>query len=276
MKVFLTGGTGFIGSNLLKALIRAGHQVIALRRDEFPSSGFSHQHLQWRIGKLTDDWSADLLECSGFIHLAAYGVTGSFDCWDNAFNVNVIDSLRILRQAAAFGVRRFVIFGSCFEYGRAGDQYSEIPSSAPLIPTTAYAASKASASMAAVALAAEYNLELVVLRPFHVFGPGEIESRFWPSLCKAASLGLDFPMTQGEQVRDFQPVDQTCLQTLDWLGNPLNPGQPIVANLGTGRPKTLLEFAKEEWERLGATGSLLPGAFPYRKNEVMRYVPMLS
>ena len=46
-----------------------------------------------------------------------------------------------------------------------------------------------------------------------------------------------------------------------------------IANLGTGQPKSLREFAEEQWESHGAAGKLQIGLIPYRDNEIMRYVP---
>ena len=58
-----------------------------------------------------------------------------------------------------------------------------IPTDAPLEPTGPYHASKAAATMAALGLAVDRKLSLSVLRPFHVFGEGEEETRFWPAQC---------------------------------------------------------------------------------------------
>ena len=186
----------------------------------------------------------------------------------------MINSLQLWHRAEAAGIRRFLIVGSCFEYGRSGEHYDAIPVTAVLEPTTAYGASKAASSMAAIALAVEKRLQLILARPFHVYGEGQAFKSFWPSLVTAACSGQDFPMTRGEQIRDFQPVDQTAFQLLAWLQFPdLRPGQPKLVNLGTGKPRTLLNFAQQEWLRLKATGALQPGYLGYRENEVMRYVP---
>ena len=211
------------------------------------------------------------------IHLAANGVINGLNDWDECFNVNVRQSLTLWRNAADVGVRRFIICGSCFEYGRSGERYEFIPVDAPLEPTGAYAASKASATMAALALAVEYKLELAVARPFHVYGEGEAESRLWPDLQRAARAGKDFSMTSGEQVRDFIRVEDVasafvtqCTQT------DMTPGNPWIRNIGSGKPETVREFAERWWAHWEARGKLIVGAVPYRENEVMRYVPKIT
>ena len=274
MRIFLTGGTGFIGSHLLQLALIEGHEVLALRRPGAHCRIALVMEPQWLEGSLSDDWSGALARCDAFIHLAAYGVAAGAHDWEGCFQTNVIDSLQLWRQAAAAGIRRFLIVGSCFEYGRSGERYEEIPVTAPLEPTTAYGASKAAASVAALALAVEQQLNLVVARPFHVYGPGEAAGRFWPSLVEAATGGNELPMTMGDQIRDFQPVHQAAAQLLEWLQTShLQPGIPQVVNLGTGTPRSLLAFAQDEWSRLQAKTALRPGAIPHRPHEVLRYVP---
>jgi|688.fasta_scaffold42216_6 UDP-glucose 4-epimerase len=274
MKIFITGGTGFIGSHVLNQALAAGHEVVALRRPGAKPRILVQTNPIWLDGTLTDEFGSVLASCDALLHLAAYGVVGGSDDWERCFQVNLSDSLKLWTRAVDAGIRRFLIVGSCFEYGRSGERYDAIPATAPLEPTTAYGASKAAASVAAHALAVEQELQLVVARPFHVYGPGEASGRFWPSLVEAAKRGSDLAMTSGGQIRDFQPVDQAANQLLHWIQHVrLQPGMPRIANLGTGKPCSLLHFAKQEWSRLQSAGSLMPGSIPYRANEIMRYVP---
>ncbi len=85
-------------------------------------------------------------------------------------------------------------------------------------------------------------------------------------------------MSPGEQIRDFIPVESVAQAFLRVLDIPLDTrhSTPLVANIGTGKPQTLRAFAEHWWKHWGATGKLLPGALPYRPNEVMRYVPKVS
>lgn len=276
MNIFLTGGTGFIGSHFLAQALQAGHHVKAIRRAGRGARVPLSREPMWLDGALGADWSGPLDGCDALVHLAAVGVSPQKATWDELFQVNVLDSLRLWRQAADAGVKRFVICGSCMEYGRSGDRYPAIPPDAPLEPVTAYGAAKAASSMAALALAAERKLELLVSRPFSIFGEGQHEGNLWPSLRKAALGGADFPMTPGEQVRDFVPVEavaKTFLAALDRTD--LRAGIPRVENAGTGKPQTLRAFAEHWWRHWNARGNLRIGALPYRDNEVMRFVPQI-
>jgi UDP-glucose 4-epimerase len=231
----------------------------------------------WIQGSLSDNWASQLHECDALIHLAATGVNMQNLEWKKLFQVNVDQSLNLWLQAAETGVKRFIISGSCFEYGSAAARLEFIPPDAPLEPTGPYHASKAAATMAAIALAVDRRLELVLLRPFHVYGEGEAVPRFWPALRKAALAGEDFPMTLGEQVRVFTPVEQVAAAFVAAVTRTdIQPGKPMIENLASGQPQTLRDFAEHWWRVWGAKGRLLPGVVPYRANEIMRYVPLAT
>jgi len=276
MTVFLTGASGFIGRHVLQALLAGGHQVRALVRDPVRACFAHHPCLLVLPGEMNTVSSSDLAGCDALIHLAAHGVVNGMNDWEACFRVNVTDSLALWLRAADAGVKRFVICGSCFEYGRSAERYDFIPVDAPLEPTGAYHASKAAATMAAFGLAVDKNLELCVLRPFHVYGEGEAANRFWPSLRQAALSGEDFAMSSGLQVRDFVPVGQVAVEFVATVLAPaLVAGNPIIRNLGTGRQQSLLEFAAFCWSEFGAKGKIRAGVLPMRSNEVMRYVPLI-
>jgi len=277
MRIFLTGGTGFIGSHFIRHALHSGHKVIAMRRPGSVARINLTNQPDWHNGQMTDDFSKALKVCDAFVHLAANGVANGASDWEGCFAINLHQSLQLWLQAVAAGIRRFLIVGSCFEYGRSGERYEAIPVTAPLEPTSAYGASKAAATVAAHALAIEKQLSLVVARPFHIYGEGEDKSRFWPSLVTAAQQGKNLQMTAGEQIRDFQPVEQAVMQLLALLVGEYSPyGEPKLVNLGTGHHMTLRAFAEREWTYLKAKGAIITGSVPYRINEVMRYVPEVT
>lgn len=276
MKLFVTGGTGFLGSHFLAAACAAGHEVVALRR---PGSAVRaglapSASLRWVEGALDDfDFSA-LDGAHTLVHLAAAGVSPKPVSWPDAFRFNVEAPLILTEEAAKRGVSRFIIGGSIAEYGRAADRYDAIPPDAPLEPSGAYATSKAAASMAFLGLARDKSLSLAVLRASNLYGEGQHPSNFWMQLRSAALESRDLPLTLGEQQRDFLPVEQAAREFVRACAElRLEPGRPRVLHVASGRPTTLGAFAQSEWARLGAKGRLLLGALPYRPHEAMRAVP---
>lgn len=278
MLLFVTGGTGFIGSHFINQAHAAGHRMVALRHrpESLPRVPLEREPT-W-IDRPMDQLTADdFRDCGALVHLAAHSANVPYDSLENCLLQNVLAPLAMMRAAAAAGVRRFIVAGSCFEYGRAGERYEAIPTDAPLEPTASYPASKAAASVAFHALACEENFELLILRIFQVFGEGEPESRFWPGLRRAALAGEDFPMSEGLQVRDFIDVRDVAAAFVQAVGRTdLQAGQPRIEHLGSGRPQSLIEFARGQWSAFQATGKLLPGAMPMRPNEVMRFVPEMT
>ena len=208
MKLFVTGGNGFLGAHVLNLAIAEGHTVVAPQRTGSRPRILVSPRVQWIPGGLERRYAAELAGCDALIHLAAHGVLEANPSWQECFQVNVLQSLRLWEDALAAGVGRLVIAGTCSEYGKSGEAYSRLPPTAPLMPTGPYHASKAAATMAAIGLCYERKVSVAILRPFHLFGEGEAPSRFWPQLVTAARSGADFTMTAGDQIRDFVPVDR--------------------------------------------------------------------
>lgn len=274
MKIALTGGTGFIGSHFLNHALSAGHSVTALRRS--PQSKSRIPLLSppdWLERQLDEVTFQDLHGCKVLVHLATHTGNVPYDNLANCLHWNLTAVLSLFEQARLAGIRRFVVAGSCFEYGSSGERFDAIPTDAPLEPTNSYAASKAAASIALLQWAKENKLSLEILRVFHVYGEGELETRFWPSLRRAALAGEDFPMTEGEQIRDFVAVEdvaRTFLNRATLINWPSAAVQ--VFNLSSGEPISIRSFAQRCWEHWDANGKLLFGQIPYRAGEVMRYV----
>ena len=277
MHFFVTGATGFIGSYFVKKAISLEHKVTALSREKSFSKVSLKKEPIWCKGDLDQDWSSYLKECDVFVHFAAEGVVNNFDNWERCLDINFIKSESIIRNAFQSGIEKFLICGSCFEYGFSGDEYEEIPVNAQLKPIGAYSYSKALAGLSALNFAKTNNLKLILARLFHVYGTGENPRRFWPSLVNAAINGHDFKMTYGEQLRNFSRVEDVVKTLLDFCNdfNTIQKGG-LVRNVGSKNNLYLKDFAFKEWERLKAKGKIELGTYPYKVNEVMSYVPELD
>ena len=271
----MTGGTGFIGAHFINAAMQTGHDVIALKRPG------SHPRIQllkdpkWIEGQLNGNYEDSFNDCDLFVHFASAGVSPQETTWEHCFTQNVVDSILIWEKAIDAGIDKLVIAGTCSEYGMSGLRYDAIPPNAPLEPVGAYASSKAASFIAAHGLAIDRKIKLAYLRISSAFGEGQYEKNLWPSLRRAAFKGADFPMTAGEQVRDFISVENVADQFINIIDDidGIDPGKPIIRNVGTGTPQTVREFSEYWWSYWVSKGTLLPGAIPYREDEVMRFVP---
>lgn len=277
MKLFVTGGTGFIGSHFLRCPSRVDHEVLALCRSSSPSRELDKLNSDWICRQMDALEPTDLVGCDVLVHFASPGVSPQKADWSELMYWNVVATLRLVQQARLAGVRRIVVAGTFAEYGRSADRFDPIPPNAPLEPTSAYASSKACASVMLSGFAIEQGIELAYLRIFSAYGEGQFEGNFWPSLKRAALAGEDFPMTPGEQVRDFIAVENVA-KTF-WKAATeatISADCPLQANVGSGEPISMKAFATDWWKKFGGTGKLLLGAMPYRSNEVMKFVPQIT
>jgi len=275
MNIFLTGGTGFIGSNFIKLALEEGHVIYAIKRvGSFPKIEFTNQPY-WVEGNLDSDYSKVLKNCDVLVHLAAYGLTGrGEESWQDALNCNVVLTLKLFESAFSSGIKKFFLAGSGIEYGKTCDRYKKIPVNAPLEPIDAYSSTKAAASILLQGWGVNKKVKLHILRLFQVYGEGEPSYRLFPSLKRAAENGLDFNMTPGKQLRDFIDVKEVSRILLDTIcSDDLEFGKPLITNVGSGQPQTLLQFCTKFWKEFNAKGKLKPGSVNYRSDEIMRLVP---
>lgn len=275
MKLFVTGATGFVGSHFVRHAIKTGHTILATHRRGTPTQTIPH--LTWLEAELDALPVGCMAGCAALVHFAAVGVSPKQASRRDLTHWNVTVPLMLMEAAQAAGVSRIVIAGSYAEYGRAASAYDLIPPDAPLLPTSAYAASKAACFVASHAAAIEMNLQLCYLRIFSAFGDGQFETNFWPALRKAALAGEDFLMTGGDQIRDFIPVEDVACEFLHAVNlNTVNVGEPRSWNVGSGSPIKMREFAEAWWQYWKASGALKTGALPYRSHEVMRFAPLIT
>ena len=276
MKLFVTGGTGFVGSRFIDAAVKSDNEVIALRRPNGNVSKSKSGKINWVEGQLDGDYGEHLKSCDALVHFASAGVSPKPASWDLCFEENVINTLKLCKNAIDAGIDKLLIAGTFVEYGNSGLRYDAIPSNDPLEPVGPYASSKAASFVAIHGLAVERNIKLSYLRIFSAYGKGQYKDNLWPSLYEAAISGNNYSMTMGEQIRDFISVEGVADEFVNsLLFDKVVSGIPMIKNIGTGKPITVREFSEYWWKKWKAKGELQIGEVPYRKNEVMKYVPKI-
>jgi len=269
LRVLVTGATGFIGQRLIRRLVKAGAEVWA---GVFPQEDPERARvLPTQARRLPLDVTnvarmAAVVERSDpevVFHLAAVGVTEPKVDPMLAVAVNVGGTVRLLEMLRARRVRRIVLAGTCYEYGARETQEG-------LDPFNVYAASKVAAWAFARAYWRAFGLPVVVARLFQVYGPGQPAHTLVPAAIRAALSGEDFPMTPGEQRRDFVYVDDVVEGLLAAAAAPGIDGESV--DLGTGVAYSVREVVERIWVISGARGRVLAGALPYRPGEVMHLI----
>jgi nucleoside-diphosphate-sugar epimerase len=243
MRALVTGAGGFIGANLVRHLLVAGHEPIAAIR---PGGD------RWRLADVAGDVSVfelDLLDPPTIdrtirgrrpeliFHLAAYGAYSWQSQFETMLAVNVRGTDAVLAAARAVGAR-LVSAGSSSEYGFRSDPPAEITR---VEPNSHYAVSKAAATHLCRLAAATYGQHAVTLRLYSVYGPWEEPGRLMPALVVRAIASGWPPLTAPATARDFVWVDDVCAAFLSAATTELtDPG--AVFNIASGAQTTLGEL----------------------------------
>ena len=172
MRVFLTGGTGLLGSHLAERLTRSGHEVTALVRQGSDTVFLESVGCRLAHGDVRDtpEVLTPLLEgCTEVVHSAALVYAGG--SWPAVREVNVEGTRNVLSAAVAAGVRRAVHVSSVAVYGRPdGPVNEDSPVDGPVPPSDVYARSKREAELVAREVAGDHGLSLSMVRPSAVYG----------------------------------------------------------------------------------------------------------
>ena len=279
MNILIIGGTGFIGSYVVKEAIKRGHEVFVIKRSA--DSKFAipiKKKIKLIISKFSEIKASRLKEYSidVIINLAAAGVSPKRVSWEELIDININFPLKIAKIANELGVKRLVVSGTSHEYGATANKFNKIPPEAPLEPINPYGSSKAASYHILKSYAIENKMELFYGRIFCAYGLGQYENNFWPALYNAAINNENFPITDGLQVTDFLRVEDAAFYLLEGASrNDIIKGQPLVVNIGSGVAISLREFAQIEWDKYSKNGKLLIGEIPYRSDVMMRCVPSL-
>lgn len=177
MKIFLTGGSGFIGSRLTERLILENHEVTLLLRDPGKDLWFNRNKVKIIEGDLfdTDILIQGMQECELVFHLAAYTKPWSKDP-SVPYRVNVTGTINILESALKTGVKRVVMTSSCgtLGYSESGSAVNELTVRKKPLFTT-YEKTKEEAEQRALEFCSK-GLDVVIVNPSRLYGPGSLTS----------------------------------------------------------------------------------------------------
>jgi dTDP-6-deoxy-L-talose 4-dehydrogenase (NAD+) len=258
--ILLTGATGFVGRQVLRALGERSCRVRPVLRD-----GKQNQ-IAWTAAIETIIASPDIFAesaawwadvCRGVdtvIHVAWYAEPGHYlqsprnqEC--------LLGTLRLAQGALQAKVRRVVGIGTCFEYDvRAGRLSVETP----LRPSTPYAQAKMDAFTALSKLLPPQGVEFAWCRLFYLFGEGEDSRRLVPYVRARLRAGEPAQLSSGTQIRDFLDVREAGRMVAEAaLGQLQGP-----INICSGKPVTVREVAEKIADEFGRRDLLRFGARP--------------
>jgi UDP-glucose 4-epimerase len=252
-RVALTGGTGFIGANLARALLRRGDDVHLLNR-----AG----HSTWRVERIRNDvriHTADLADRASVraafrairpdvvVHLAQAGGYSWQTDLDAMVATNYRACINLLQAAEELGTRMVINTGSSSEYGARPHPTRE--TDAPE-PNSDYAATKAATTLFCRQWARRTARPAPTLRLYSVYGPFEEPMRLLPRLIAFGLEGRLPPLAHPESAHDFVHVDDVVAAYLGAADAALaDPG--AIFNICSGRQTTLRDAVAAVSKALG-------------------------
>jgi UDP-glucose 4-epimerase len=257
-KSLVTGGCGFIGSHLVEALVRQGHDVRVL--DDLSTGQEANLaavkgRAEVRRGSITDPATVrEAVQGREVVyHLAALpSVARSVEEPVATHEVCATGTLRILDASRQAGVRRVV-------YAASSSAYGDTPGAVrteddPLAPLSPYAAAKLAGEHYCRCFTVVYGLETVRLRFFNIFGPRQdprspysgVIALFTAALAEGRVPRID---GDGQQSRDFTYVDNAVQAVMKAATAPAAVGQ--VYNVGTGTSTSVLQLVEQLNKLLG-------------------------
>jgi nucleoside-diphosphate-sugar epimerase len=267
LKVFITGGSGFIGSATVRESLRAGHEVAVAVR---PGNA------AWRLAALQSEYrrfEVDLRDTAAVaaamtdfrpdavLHLAWSGVANTERFATTQITDNIEAACSIVDSAAKVGAA-FIGIGSQGEYG-AGSAMREdaLPG-----PTSLYGAAKVAALYLTRQLAAQKAIRHAWLRLFSSFGPFDNDCWLIPTLIGELLKGRRPKTTLGTQKWDWLYVDDVARAILAVASTPTAEG---VFNLGSGKAVVVRDVVERIRDLTAPGMDLVFGEIPFRPDQVM-------
>ena len=285
MRVLITGGAGFIGTNYVYAHLRRRPEDSLTVLDALTYSGHRENlaeaeghGVKFVHGRIEDKKSIfELFEAEKFdlvVHFAAETHVDHSIKEPSVFvSTNVAGTQTLLDAAREFGVKRFHHISTDEVYGDLGFANGEnsdvkFTEDSPIRPSSPYSASKAASDFMVMAYHRTYGLPVTISRCSNNFGPYQSLENLIPLLIACASKGEKLPIYgTGKNVRDWLFVEDHCNAILEILEKG-KIGQ--IYNIGGGNSLENLEVAKVILDLIGAPETLIDFV-PDRKGHDERY-----
>jgi dTDP-6-deoxy-L-talose 4-dehydrogenase (NAD+) len=265
--IFLTGGTGFIGRHVARALCAEGLPVRALVRDPLEAAKVLPVGVELVRGDIHAEPSnaaAAAMDCGTLVHLAWPGLPNYKESYH--LTRNLIADLRFLASVVERGVGHVLVAGTCLEYGM---QYGPLEEDAETSPTTPYGLAKDTVHRVLAGLARQDGFRLQWLRLFYTYGEGQNPRSLLAQLDAALARGDEsFDMSAGEQLRDYLAVEVIARIVAQLVQRPDVDG---AINCCSGRPTSVRRLVEERVRERGASLRLNLGRFAYPEYEPLAF-----
>lgn len=243
MKIFITGGTGFIGKPLVKNLKRKGHNLLVLSRQAQKSSA----NIKFIKGDLNgSSWQKEVkrFKPDVAVHLAWEGLP---DYSAEMSTKNLFNGLKLYKFLAGIGCKFIFTAGSCAEYG-LGQQSGKLSEGSPLKAKDAFSVAKNTLNFLGQEISKERGIKFVWGRIFFCYGPGQREASLIPLLINYAKGGKKPEIDDHDKKIDFIYVEDVAEAIVRILEK---AKKSSVYNIGAGKPTSLSKIVKITGKLLG-------------------------
>lgn len=262
MRLLVTGGAGFIGSNYVRhVLATTNHEVVTLDAltyagDRSNLNGVDESRHRFVKGDITDrDLLFDLVaETDAVVNFAAEShVDRSIQGASPFVETNVVGVQTLLDAAVEHGVEQFVQISTDEVYGEILD--GRFTEEDRLIPRNPYAATKAGADLLARSYHVTHEAPVVIIRSSNNFGPRQHPEKLIPKLIRNAGRGDPLPIYgDGSNVREWTYVEDTC-RAIEVVRRKATIGE--IYNVGSGDERTNLDVARAVLATIDASEDLI-------------------
>lgn len=256
--VLVTGANGFIGQVVCEDLVNRGYQVHeAVRRTRDATTPCKGRQFIFDDMNASTDWTSALAGVDSVVHLAArvhQMQEHVADPLEEFRRVNVDLTMNLARQAATAGVRRFVFVSTVKVNGETspfGQPFTAEDMPCPLDP---YARSKLEAELALLSLGSKTVMEIVIIRPVLVYGPG-VKANFY-EMMRWLAKGIPLPLGALYNQRSMVALDNLVDFTAVCIQHPKAANQAFLVS--DGEDLAISDLLKRMTTALGRSTRLLP------------------
>ena len=249
----VSGATGFVGTELVAEIEKSGSRAVRLVRKAIRDSdidagdNFSEIGRVWPLG-FRPDCVIHLAARVHVMHDTASDPLAAFRA------VNVEATLRVAQAAARAGTRRFVYLSSIKAIGEDSDPGRPLSESDDAHPTDPYGMSKREAELALLELGQRTGMEIVIIRPPLVYGPG-VSANFL-GLLRAVAKGWPLPLGCASAPRSLVAVENLVSAILTCANHPAAAGE--IFHVSDGRDVSVAELVRLMGDALGKAPRLIP------------------
>ncbi|MFA7553082.1 MAG: SDR family oxidoreductase [Spongiibacteraceae bacterium] len=254
-RVLLTGSTGFLGGFLFKALLNCRYEVtntIRISSDEERQDTYTIGEINASTNWLPAVLGSDVvIHCAARAHIMIDKLSTPLDAYRE---VNTAGTLNLARQAAASGVKRFIFISSIKVNGESTTGLSVFSETNKPAPQDPYGVSKMEAEVGLRDIAEESGMEVVIIRPPLVYGPG-VKANFF-NLMKLARMRLPLPFAAIHNTRSMVYVGNLVDFIIQCIDHPAAANETFLVS--DRRDLSLAELLTLMRRAMGKSPCLLP------------------